>query len=159
MHSEIYWIDTNSTKRLGIMARPRAGDWLGDEIGHWKREGVGQVVSLLERPEVDELGLHDEERLCTAHGMTFVSLPIADRGLPDRGMALALARRILASPEPTAIHCRAGIGRSSVIAAIVLRMTGMDGDVAFAAIEKARRLVVPDTVAQRDWVTALQLED
>jgi len=41
MVSDIYWIKTSASLRLAIMARPRAGDWLEDEIDHWKREGVG----------------------------------------------------------------------------------------------------------------------
>ena len=33
--------------RLAIMARPRAGDWLEDEISGWRAQGVEIVVSLL----------------------------------------------------------------------------------------------------------------
>jgi protein-tyrosine phosphatase len=61
--------------------------------------------------------------------------------------------------KPTAIHCRAGIGRSSVIAATILRLGGMEGEAAFDAIERARGLAVPDTEAQRDWLLALPLRD
>jgi hypothetical protein len=32
---------------LAIMPRPRAGDWLEDEIDQWQREGLKIVVSLL----------------------------------------------------------------------------------------------------------------
>lgn len=33
MAAKIYWIHTfNNLTRLGIMARPRGGDWLDDEI-------------------------------------------------------------------------------------------------------------------------------
>jgi len=34
----ICWIAWQSPGRLGIMARPRAGDWLEDEIGGWQRD-------------------------------------------------------------------------------------------------------------------------
>ena len=42
-HSTIYWIDGVSSGRLAIMARPRAGDWLDDEIANWALEGVRAV--------------------------------------------------------------------------------------------------------------------
>jgi hypothetical protein len=45
--SQLYWIDAPATGRLAIMARPRAGDWLDDEIAGWKLAGVDTVVCLL----------------------------------------------------------------------------------------------------------------
>jgi protein-tyrosine phosphatase len=159
MPSDLYWIETGSPLRLAIMARPRAGDWLEDEIDHWRREGVGVVVSLLEAHEVVELGLQEEERLCAASGVEFIANPIPDRGVPDPKEAVRLARRVMTLAKPTAIHCRAGIGRSSVIAATILRLGGMEGEAAFDAIERARGLAVPDTEAQRDWLLALPLRD
>jgi protein-tyrosine phosphatase len=51
-----------------------------------------------------------------------------------------------------AIHCRAGIGRSSLIAASVLKLRGMNVDAAFQEIASARRCAVPDTPEQREWV-------
>lgn len=50
------------------MARPRAGDWPEDEIAHWRRSGVGLVVSLLERDEIDDLGLKMEAIRCEEIG-------------------------------------------------------------------------------------------
>jgi hypothetical protein len=32
MLPEIYWVKELAPKRLGLMARPRSGDWLEDEI-------------------------------------------------------------------------------------------------------------------------------
>ena len=51
------------------------------------------------------------------------------------------------------IHCRAGIGRSSLIAACVLVRAGHDVNSAFDTIAKARGVEVPDTEAQRAWVS------
>jgi protein-tyrosine phosphatase len=53
-----------------------------------------------------------------------------------------------------AIHCRAGIGRSSVIAACALIAFGVEAEQALALIKSCRGLNVPDTDAQRDWVIA-----
>src|SRR5215467_12015677 len=50
------------------------------------------------------------------------------------------------------VHCRAGIGRSSMIAACALIRTGLSVELAFRMIEKARGCSVPDTPEQREWV-------
>lgn len=138
------------------MARPRAGDWLEDEIAHWQHSGVGIVVSLLEREEVADLELQREAPLCTASGIDFRSFPIPDRGLPaDTGEALRFAAEVAGTGKPVAVHCRAGIGRSSLMAAAMLVSAGADPAMALMAIEAARGVPVPDTDAQRDWVLGL----
>lgn len=158
MASDIYWIETSTTLRLAIMARPRSGDWLDDEIDNWKREGVGLVVSLLEQDEIQDLGLETEASLCESRAIEFVSYPIPDRGVPRNSVtAVQLARQIISSGKPTAIHCRAGIGRSALVAALVLRLEGLEGDTALNLISKARGTSVPDTATQRDWIDAVPL--
>jgi hypothetical protein len=82
MRSKIYWIEAPTIGRLGIMARPRAGDWLEDEIAGWEAAGINSVVCLLEPDEANELGLGEEEEFCQRHGIEFISFPIPDRGLP-----------------------------------------------------------------------------
>jgi hypothetical protein len=51
MIARIHWIELPLTGRLAIAARPRAGDWLVDEVAAWRAAGIDLVVSLLE-PEV-----------------------------------------------------------------------------------------------------------
>jgi hypothetical protein len=48
----LYWIDLAGRGRLAIAARPRAGDWLPDEVAGWRSEGVDVVISLLQPSEV-----------------------------------------------------------------------------------------------------------
>ena len=155
--SDLYWIAHESTlPRLAIMARPRSGDWLGDEVAAWREAGVGTVVSLLEPGEVEELGLEAESGLCRGQGIAFLSFPIADRGVPENLLELmALCRTIAASDTAVAIHCRAGIGRSALVVASVLTLAGLEPDAAFRAITIARGLPVPDTEEQREWVGRL----
>jgi protein-tyrosine phosphatase len=157
MPSELYWIDTSSAFKLAIMARPRAGDWLEDEVAHWKDSGVSTVVSLLEREEIDDLGLEMEAVLCEDNGIQYLSYPIPDRGVPDDARAaMQFAKHIAQNGANIAIHCRAGIGRSAVMAAVVLIISGVEPNAALAAIQMARRLPIPDTDAQRDWVLKLE---
>jgi protein-tyrosine phosphatase len=54
--------------------------------------------------------------------------------------------------KAVAVHCRAGIGRSSLIAACVLVLLGLAPGTALDRIGKARGGNVPDTEGQRDWV-------
>lgn len=35
--------------RLSIVARPRGGDWLDDEVSAWRRAGIGIVPETLEQ--------------------------------------------------------------------------------------------------------------
>lgn len=157
MTPETYWIPI-SVGRLAIMARPRAGEWLRDEIDGWRKVGIETVVSLLEASEVRELQLGDEVSCCEASGIEFISFPIRDRGVPTstpntRALIKGLASKLQAGSS-VAIHCRAGIGRSSLIAACVLQTLGIKSDEAFEMISRARGVVVPDTDAQKAWVVA-----
>ena len=158
MRPDVYWIDGVPCGRLAIMARPRAGDWLADEILGWRNAGINVVVSLLELHEVHELGLSREAELCLDHAIEFVAFPMPDRGVPDaRQAASELARRLVEQirvGKAVAIHCRAGIGRSALIAAYVLGLMGIESGAAFKFIGEARGVVVPDTKQQREWVHA-----
>jgi protein-tyrosine phosphatase len=158
MSPKIYWIEAPLLGRLAIVPRPRAGDWLNDEIAGWRAAGIDLVVSLLESQEVVELGLHGEAGLCMENAIEFVSIPVPDRGVPRSRLEAADLARLLISKvsqgETAAIHCRAGIGRSSVIAACVLVCLGTNPDHAFETIAEARGIEVPDTEGQRAWVEA-----
>ncbi|MCK1637620.1 dual specificity protein phosphatase family protein [Bradyrhizobium sp. 157] len=153
--SRLHWIEMAG--RLAIMARPRANDWLEVDVGEWKTCGVHLVISLLEPDEVTELGLQREAELCRASGIEFISFPIPDRGVPEIQQALGIARSIaggLADGRSIAVHCRAGIGRASIIAACAMTCRGIEVGEALALIKAARGVIVPDTEEQRDWVIA-----
>ena len=140
------------------MARPRAEDWLAAEILRWKASSIDKVVSLLDQMEVCELGLQAEADLCRANGIEFVRFPVADRGVPqNHRAAFQIANAIadgVANGRSIAIHCRAGIGRSSMIAACAMICLGVEAINALTLIEKARGLRVPDTDEQRNWILA-----
>lgn len=158
MRSDIYWIDAPGLGRLAVAARPRGGDWLEGEIAAWAADGVSAVVSLLEPHETRELTLEREHELLSSIGIDFVSFPIADRGLPHSlEAASALIETIrawLRADHSALIHCRAGIGRSALIAACVLSSQGVAPEAAFERIAAARGVRVPDTNEQKLWVDA-----
>jgi protein-tyrosine phosphatase len=156
--SRLHWIGTLARGRIAIAARPRSDDWLETEISQWKASGLHMVVSLLEQEEVSELGLQREAAFCRTNGIEFVSFPIPDRGVPEtQDSALRIANSIageLGKGCSVVIHCRAGIGRSSVVAACVLIRAGVKASDALTLITLARGLNVPDTDEQRDWIMA-----
>jgi hypothetical protein len=49
------------------------------------------------------------------------------------------------------LHCRAGIGRSGLMAAGLLMFLGEQETVAWDRVSKARGLSLPDTQEQRFW--------
>ncbi len=57
----------------------------------------------------------------------------------------------LNSGQSVVVHCFAGIGRSSLIAALVLAMAGIPEDQCFALISQARGFAVPETKRQEVW--------
>ena len=139
------------------MPRPRGGDWLREEIAAWCDAGVNVVVSLLSADEEHELGLGDEAWLAEEHGLTFRSFPIDDYGVPISKEAVqrlvAELEDLLLRGQCVGIHCRQGIGRSSLVAACLLAATGENVDVSFQRISNSRGRSVPDTVDQRNWVS------
>ena len=85
----IHWVKGIEPVRLGLMARPRGGEWLEEEVVAWRAASVAVVVSLLESHEVRELELREEARLCTEQGIKFRHFPIPDRGTPSSGKEVA----------------------------------------------------------------------
>jgi protein-tyrosine phosphatase len=151
----LYWINLEDI-RLGIMPRPRGNDWLPDDLLVLKQAGVDIIVSALTTSEAEELGLLAEADGCARNGLDFISFPIEDRSLPtnpaDFHSFVAQVVGLAKNGKSVAIHCRAGIGRSSVIAASVLIRLGLSPADAFRTIEESRGCPVPDTPEQRRWV-------
>jgi protein-tyrosine phosphatase len=155
MTKNVYWISAAQPHRVAVVARPRGSDWLEDDLKRLSSEGIGVLVSMLTPDEAAELGLSEEGRFCDQCGLSFFNLPIADRSVPNEfeiGALLdTLVDQVLIG-KGVGFHCRAGIGRSSMMAALVLGRLGWTPDAAFRAISSARGCQVPDTLEQEEWV-------
>ena len=151
-----YWIEGPWPGRLAIVPRPRGGDWLEEEVRSWREAGLDVMVSLLTHDEDTELELNQEELLCRVQGIQFYAYPIQDRGVPaSRKTTTDLVQnleRYLEEGKSVAVHCRQGIGRSSLIAALLLVSAGIDPEAALAQISQARGCTVPDTIEQSNWI-------
>jgi protein-tyrosine phosphatase len=151
----IHEISGLASGRLAIAGRPRGGDRLDVDLALLRREGFTTLASALTREEESELELSREHAVAAAAGLLYRSLPIPDRGLPIKAViepALIELAGLIKGGASVAVHCRMGIGRSSLICASILRLGGASASDAFVRIEAARGLAVPDTDAQRAWV-------
>jgi protein-tyrosine phosphatase len=158
----IHWVQDLTPHRLGLMARPRGGESLREEIAAWQRASLDVVVSLLESHEVRELELREEPSLCAEHGIAFRHFPIPDRGTPqsyrEASALIAELAAELASGRSVAIHCRAGIGRTGLIAGCLLHGLGIPEKEIFRLLTRSRGVAMPDTAEQADWVRKYALD-
>ncbi len=162
MTPTLYWIDGPWKGRLAVSARPRGGDWLQDEVKGWHASNIRLVASLLTSDEVAAFDLLTEERRCLEQGIHFISFPITDRSVPpSHAAALIFIRGLekkLAEGENIVVHCRQGLGRSSIIAASLLVLGGQTPDLALKQVSAARGCPVPETPEQSGWVARLAQE-
>lgn len=127
------------------------------ELARIAADGVGHIVSLLEPEEATSLGLTDEAQACAELGIHFHHLSVRDGSIPgyaryvkfmdDLATALADGRGLL-------VHCRHGIGRSSLIVIGLLLRNGMNYPEAAALASDARGAILPATPPQRRLLMA-----
>ncbi|SEM28707.1 Protein-tyrosine phosphatase [Aquimarina amphilecti] len=156
----IYWIDKLKKGKIGMMARPKGNDWLEDEIRDLNFKEVDTVISLLKKYEETELEIEKEKALCKKYDIEFISFPIQDRGVPENiSDFIELITNInnrLNENKKVVVHCRMGIGRTSIVAASVLIKNGFDSGSVFDFLSKTRTLTVPDTDDQISWVKEIE---
>jgi len=156
MLTELFWVSGPWPGRLAIAPRPRGGEWLDDEMKAWRRMGVDAIVSLLTPEEAVDLDLELEGRHAETNGIVFLSHPIEDRSVPTSESDIArLLGRLdteLSHGKNVVVHCRQGIGRSGLIASLLLVENGAGPDEAIERVGRARHAPVPETPEQRAWV-------
>ena len=72
------------------------------------------------------------------------------RGLRRLGVEMLVSA--LTAGRHVVIHCRAGIGRASLVAGALLVAEGLEPERAWQRLAAARGLPVPDTDQQRQWL-------
>ncbi|MBN8942563.1 MAG: dual specificity protein phosphatase family protein [Rhizobiales bacterium] len=130
----------------------RDGDLDGDlaAIAAWH---ATMLLSLVEDREfADAAGLG---RRLGGQGIRWLRYPIADYGTPrDLSAWRALAGELRAALDRggrLVIHCRAGLGRSGMIAARLLVERGLPAEAAIMAVRRARPGAI-ETAGQEAWI-------
>lgn len=158
MRGPLYSMEPLPSGKISIMARPRGGDWLVDEIKALHASGVDILVSLLTAAEVQELDLAEEAACCHQQGIEYLSFAISDRSVPPFAeqtfLFLEGLHRSLAEGKHLAFHCRQGLGRAVLMAASLLVLSGFTPEKAFEQLSQVRGYRVPETEEQRTWVVA-----
>jgi protein-tyrosine phosphatase len=103
-----------------------------------------------------ELDVGNEAAQAKAHGVEFLSFPIADRRVPSSEdnltRLLEQVDRKLSSGKSVLMHCRQGIGRVGLVAACLLLTKGLNAEMALNRLAAARGVPLPETPEQRRWI-------
>ncbi|WP_431039123.1 protein-tyrosine phosphatase family protein [Streptomyces sp. P6-2-1] len=111
---------------------PVAATGFEDEMTALRRSGVDILVCALTRPELQDPGLAEEPQAAAAAELRFVAVPITDRTVPELATVLPTLDMLVEQLREGAhivAHCRAGIGRSSLLAAALLILGGIGPDI------------------------------
>ncbi|MGO4671328.1 protein-tyrosine phosphatase family protein [Bosea sp. 2YAB26] len=130
---------------------------LAQDLDHLARLGAGGLLSLVEAHE-----LPCEQKLFSVAvretGLEWAHAAIPDYSAPTAAFAedwqkLALLRR-LAAGENWAIHCKAGLGRTGTVAALLLIECGLEAEAAIAKIRHEHAAGAIETPAQVEYLIA-----
>lgn len=165
---EVAWIDIDHVAgRLGIAMAPgrhdRAGSvsWWRDlhadlrRLRHVHRAQL--LVTLLTDEELRDLGIANLAEELDVHGLEAARLPIRDGGVPapqqiDETMGLLYdVVSHVRDGHTVVVHCRAGQGRSGMLAAMTLAALGVDPAEAIARVREVQPRAV-ETVGQEAYV-------
>lgn len=157
MVPKLYTVAWPGPGTVSTMGHPAGGWLLEEKVRALRAAGVDVVVSAQTDAERVLCDLVEEERAVVAAGMRYVCLPVEDRGVPEVEAAVAMVRPLYAlylDGAHVVFHCWAGVGRASLLAAMLLGMDGVPPREAWRLISAARGRDVPDTVEQVEWLAA-----
>jgi len=133
------------------------GTELHAELEVIRADGFGHVVALLEPDEAAALGLADEAGACQAIGIRFHHLVVRDGSIPSFAAYVAFMNALeeaLNDQRGLLVHCRHGIGRTSLVVIGLLLRKGWSYTDAAELASEARGAILPATAPQRRLLMA-----
>ena len=150
--------------RLGLTLCPGKKDpsrsWdrdLKEDVRAIRAWGASTVVTLIEDHEFLLLAIEGIEREVRAQGMEWIHLPIRDVDVPDHRfedewmLAGARLHERLNCGDRILIHCRGGLGRTGLVAGLILVERGCDPVTAVHRVRAVRPHAI-ETAAQERYV-------
>jgi ADP-ribosyl-[dinitrogen reductase] hydrolase len=122
--------------------------------------GASSVVTLIEEHEFEMLAIEGLGRAVQELGMDWMHLPIRDVDVPDDRfeqawkVAGALLHRRLDMGEHILIHCRGGLGRTGLVAGLILVERGSLPQDAIDRVRAVRPHAI-ETRAQENYVISI----
>ncbi|MEQ8332978.1 dual specificity protein phosphatase family protein [Nisaea sp.] len=141
---------TTGTLILGPMPKDE------ETVGRIAQSGIDAVLTLATGEELSEHGVPHMHDVFLKHAVSWTHFPIRDFDIPSdvdtrawSALETILAAR-LKNGGSVLIHCRAGFGRSGMMAARLLMACGSTPDDAVETVRNARPGTI-ETPAQLDW--------
>ncbi len=136
---------------LGLSPCPSSDEMI-IELAKTKGTDSFVLISLLTDEEQYKLGLENEASVCQSLGIEFLRFPIADTDAPmwKRYLTfLDLINTYTYNFDKILIHCRAGIGRSSLVLLGLLVKNGAELQESINLVKKIRGFDVPQSSSQK----------
>ncbi len=157
----IYPINDLFNGRIALSPCPLGDEKLADEIKSLQQKNYKLIISMLTAEEQEKHGLTAEYEQCVINNIVYLNYPIKDEIADNDKKTLEFVTKVIAeiqqltNNEKILFHCRGGVGRSSMMIALVMASFGYDVNEVFAKITHARGEQAPETKNQLQWVKKL----
>jgi CRISPR-associated protein (TIGR02584 family) len=135
---------------------------LAMDLDELVRQGVTDLVCLLQDKDLKKLKIPHLVPEATARGLQVHCLPIADQGVPGSRKALvellATVQQRLTDGASVVIHCEGGKGRTGVVAGCLLAALGASAPEALRRLHEARGPNCPENDRQRAFIERFATE-
>tara|TARA_B110000261_G_C13029075_1_gene335472 strand:+ start:365 stop:883 length:519 start_codon:yes stop_codon:yes gene_type:complete len=142
---------------LILSSCPGIGKNLLNDIETIKELKIDTLFTLIDDTELNDLGGKGLSQLLKINHIKWLQLPITNFSIPEKKQKEVLINIIeeliddLINNRNILIHCMAGLGRSGMIAATILKKIGINAQLSISTIRSARPGAI-ETTSQVDYI-------